>query len=159
MPATDYGACDALGLADLVRRREATPEELLDQAVARMARVNPQINAVVTPLHDEARRAIAAGLPDGPFRGVPFLLKDLDADCAGTPMASGSRFLAGTRSDHDSPLVARYRRARLVFAGKTNTPEFGLTPYTEPELFGPTRNPWDPSCTPGGSSGGSAAAV
>ena len=159
MPATDYGACDALGLADLVRRREVSPEELLDQAVARIARVNPQINAVVTPLYDEARRAIAAGLPDGPFRGVPFLLKDLDADCAGTPMASGSRFLAGTRSDHDSTLVARYRRAGLVFSGKTNTPEFGLTPYTEPELFGPTRNPWDPDRTAGGSSGGSAAAV
>jgi amidase len=159
MPATDYGAYDALGLADLVRRREASPEELLEQAAARIAGVNPRLNAVVTPLYDEARRTIAAGLPEGPFRGVPFLLKDLDADYEGAPMSSGSRFLAGRRSTHDSTLVARYRRAGLVIAGKTNTPELGLTPYTEPDLFGPTRNPWDPSRTPGGSSGGAAAAV
>ena len=159
MPATDYGAQDALGLADLVRRREASPGELLEETVARIARVNPQLNAVVTTLYDEARQAIAAGLPDGPFRGVPFLLKDLDADYEGTPMSSGSRFLAGRRSAHDATLVARYRRAGLVIAGKTNTPELGITPYTEPELFGPTRNPWDASRTPGGSSGGAAAAV
>jgi amidase len=159
MPPTDYGTLDALALADLVRRREVTAAELLDQAIARAARVNDRLNAVVTPLHDEARRAIAAGLPDGPFAGVPFLLKDLDANCEGTPMSSGSRFLAGYRSKHDATLVARYRRAGLVIFGKTNTPEFGLTPYTEPELFGPTRNPWDSTRTPGGSSGGSAAAV
>ncbi len=159
MPLTDYGALDALGLADLVRRREVTASELLDEAIARAARVNDRLNAVVTPLHDDARRAIAAGLPAGAFAGVPFLLKDLDADCEGTPMSSGSRFLAGHRSAHDATLVARYRRAGLVIFGKTNTPEFGLTPYTEPELFGPTRNPWDSARTPGGSSGGAAAAV
>jgi amidase len=159
MPLTEYGALDGLALADLVRRREITAAELLDQAVARAARVNDRLNAVVTPLHDEARRAIAAGLPDGPFSGVPFLLKDLDADCEGTLMSSGSRFLAGHRSTHDATLVARYRRAGLVLFGKTNTPELGLTPYTEPALFGPTRNPWDSSRTPGGSSGGAAAAV
>jgi len=159
MPLTDYGALDATALADLVRRREVTAAELLDEAIARAARVNDRLNAIVTPLHDEARRAIAAGLPDGPFAGVPFLLKDLDADCEGTLMSSGSRFLAGHRSTHDATLVARYRRAGLVIFGKTNSPEFGLTPYTEPELFGPTRNPWDPARTPGGSSGGAAAAV
>ena len=159
MPVTDYGALDALGLADLVRRRKVTAAELLDEAIARAARVNDQLNAIVTPLHDDARRAIAAGLPDGPFAGVPFLLKDLDAACEGTLMSSGSRFLAGHRSTHDATLVARCRRAGLVFFGKTNTPELGLTPYTEPELFGPTRNPWDSAHTPGGSSGGAAAAV
>ncbi len=159
MPPTAYGALDALGLADLVRRREVTAAELLDEAIARAARVNDRLNAVVTPLHDEARRAIAAGLPEGPFAGVPFLLKDLDADCEGTLISSGSRFLAGRRSTHDATLVARYRRAGLVIFGKTNTPELGLTPYTEPELFGPTRNPWDSARTPGGSSGGAAAAV
>src|SRR4051812_39164501 len=159
MPPTNYGTLDALALADLVRRREVTAAELLDQAIARAARVNDRLNAVVTPMHDEARRAIAAGVPDGPFAGVPFLLKDLDADSEGALMSSGSRFLAGYRSTHDATLVARYRRAGLVIFGKTNTPEFGLTPYTEPELFGPTRNPWDSTRTPGGSSGGSAAAV
>jgi len=159
MPLSDYGALDALGLADLVRRREVSAAELLDAAIASAAQVNDRLNAIVRPLHDEARRAIAAGLPDGPFAGVPFLLKDLDADCAGTPMSSGSRFLVGYRSTHDATIVARCRRAGLVIFGKTNTPEFGLTPYTEPALFGPTRNPWDPTRTPGGSSGGAAAAV
>jgi Asp-tRNA(Asn)/Glu-tRNA(Gln) amidotransferase A subunit family amidase len=108
MPLTSYGALDALGLADLVRRREVTAAELLDEAIARAARINARLNAVVTPLHDEARRAIAAGLPDGPFAGVPFLLKDLDADCEGTFMSSGSRFLAGHRSTHDATLVANH---------------------------------------------------
>ncbi len=159
MPASEYGALDALGLAELVRRREVTATELLDEAIERAARVNGRLNAVVTPLHDEARRAIAAGVPDGPFAGVPFLLKDLDAGHEGTLMSSGSRFLAGHRSPHDATLVSRYRRAGLVIFGKTNTPELGLTPYTEPELFGPARNPWDPTRTPGGSSGGAAAAV
>jgi amidase len=154
-----YGGCDALGLAELVRRREVTPAELLEEAIARIARVNPRLNAVVTPLYDDARRAIDAGLPDGPLRGVPFLLKDLDADFEGTPMSSGSRFMAGALSPHDATLVARHRRAGLVVVGKTNTPELGLTPYTEPELFGPARNPWNPDRMTGGSSGGAAAAV
>jgi amidase len=146
-------------MAELVRRREVSPQELLDQAIARIELVNPRLNAVVTPLYDQARRAIAAGLPDGPFRGVPFLLKDLDAALEGTPMSSGSRFMAGVLSPHDATLVARHRRAGLVVVGKTNTPELGLTPYTEPEVFGPARNPWNPNHITGGSSGGAAAAV
>jgi amidase len=110
-------------------------------------------------MFDQAREAAGRSLPAGPFRGVPFLIKDLVALVRGEPYRAGSRFLEGFRPDHDSELVARYRRAGLVFVGKTNTPEFGLTPSTEPERFGPTRNPWDLTRTPGGSSGGSAAAV
>lgn len=102
MPLNEYGELDALGLADLVRRREVTAAELLDEAIARAARVNDRLNAIVRPLHDESRRAIAAGLPDGPFAGVPFLLKDLDADCEDTLMSSGSRLLSGHRCDSES---------------------------------------------------------
>ncbi len=155
----DDPALDALALADLVRRREATPTELLDATLAKMDSVNPKLNAVVRRTEIEARSAIAAGLPEGPFTGVPFLLKDLMAECAGVPLSCGSRFLSGWIPEGDSELVRRYRRAGLVIAGKTNTPELGITPFTEPVLFGPTRNPWNTSLTAGGSSGGSAAAV
>jgi amidase len=110
-------------------------------------------------MFERARRAAQAGLPDGPFRGVPFLLKDLSLLFAGEPMRCGSRFLEGWVPDHDSELVIRFRNAGLVALGKTSTPELGLTPYTEPELFGPTRNPWNTDRISGGSSGGSAAAV
>lgn len=155
----DDPALDALALADLVRRREVTPAELLDAALARMDAVNPRLNAVVLRMEGEARAAIATGLPQGPFTGVPFLLKDLMAECAGVPLTCGSRFLSDWVPERDSELVRRYRRAGLVIAGKTNTPELGITPVTEPVLFGPARNPWDLSLTAGGSSGGSAAAV
>jgi len=155
----DDPALDALALADLVRRREVTPSELLEAALARMDAVNPKLNAVVRRMEGEARAAIAAGLPEGPFTGVPFLLKDLMAECAGVPLTCGSRFLTGWVPGRDGELVRRYRRAGLVIAGKTNTPELGITPVTEPALFGPARNPWDLSLTAGGSSGGSAAAV
>ena len=155
----DDPAPDALALADLVRRREVTPSELLEAAFARMDAVNPKLNAVVRRMEGEARAAIAAGLPEGPFTGVPFLLKDLMAECAGVPLTCGSRFLTGWVPGRDGELVRRYRRAGLVIAGKTNTPELGITPVTEPALFGPARNPWDLSLTAGGSSGGSAAAV
>jgi amidase len=136
-----------------------TPDELLDEALARTAIVNPRINAVVHGMERAARTAIAAGLPDGPFRGVPFLVKDLLMACEGEPLRSGSRLLRDYVAPRDEELVARYRAAGLVIFGKTNTPEFGMANVTEPELFGPTRNPWNPDRTPGGSSGGSAAAV
>jgi len=155
----DDPAFDALALAELVRRREVTPAELLDAALAKMDAENPKLNAVVRRMEGEARSAIAAGLPEGAFTGVPFLLKDLMAECAGVPLTCGSRFLSGWVPDRDGELVRRYRRAGLVIAGKTNTPELGITPVTEPVLFGPARNPWDRSLTAGGSSGGSAAAV
>jgi len=155
----DYEAYDALGLADLVRRGEASPEELLEAAVARAEDRNPAINAITVKMYEEARKAIQAGLPDGPFRGVPFLLKDLYAMYAGSRTTNGSRFFADFVPDHDSELVTRYKRAGLVIFGKAASPEFGITSTTESVLFGKTRNPWNPEHTAGGSSGGSAAAV
>ena len=155
----DYLARDATGLAELVRRGEISPLELVETAIARIQRLNPRVNAVIHRMDESARTAASAPLPDGPFRGVPLLLKDLLSTVAGEPFRCGSRFLASYVAPHDSELVRRYRRAGFVLLGKTNTPEFGLTPFTEPALFGPTLNPWDPTRTAGGSSGGSAAAV
>jgi len=159
MPFAEYGRYDALGLAELVRRGEVTPTELLDEALARNALVNPKINAVIHLMEARARESIAAGLPDGPFRGVPFLLKDMLAAFAGEPMRAGSRYFKDYVPAEDEEITRRYRGAGLVIFGKTNTPELGLTNVTEPELFGPTRNPWNLDRTPSGSSGGSAAAV
>jgi amidase/6-aminohexanoate-cyclic-dimer hydrolase len=155
----DYEHFDAIGLAALVARKEVSPQELLDAAIARTEAVNPQVNAVVAKHYDEARAAIRAGLPEGPLRGVPFLLKDLHALLSGTVTTNGCRFFSDSRADHDTEVVARYKRGGLVIFGKTNTPEFGLTVSTEPRLFGPTRNPWKPTHMAGGSSGGAAAAV
>jgi amidase len=150
---------DATAQADMLRRKEVKPMELVEAAISRIERINPQLNAVVTPMYDLAREAAAGPLPDGPFAGVPFLLKDLLAACKGVPMTSGSRYLRAFKPDHDSALVARHKRAGLIVVGKTNTPEFGILPTTEPALFGATRNPWDLTRATGGSSGGSAAAV
>jgi amidase len=155
----DYIRYDAVGLAQLVRAREVSADELLEAAIAQAERVNPQINAVVTRLYDQARDAIDAGLPDGPLHGVPLLLKDLHALYQGSVTSNGCRFFSTNLADHDTELVARYKRAGAVIFGKTNTPEFGLTITTEPKLFGATRNPWHPEFTAGGSSGGAAAAV
>ncbi len=155
----DLASLDATAQAELVRRKEVKPIELVDAAIERIERLNPKLNAVVTPMYDLARQAARGSLPDGPFRGVPFLLKDLLASFAGVRMTSGSRFLREFVPDHDSELVARFKRAGLVVVGKTNTPEFGILPTTEPALFGPCHNPWDLGRTTGGSSGGSAAAV
>jgi amidase len=150
---------DATAQAELVRSGEVQPIELVEAAITRIERLNPQVNAVITRLFEQARTAATDPLPDGPFRGVPFLLKDLLALYAGASVHAGSASLRGFVPDHDSELVARLRRAGLIILGKTNTPEFGLLPTTEPRLFGATRNPWDTSRIPGGSSGGSAAAV
>jgi len=155
----EYDRYDAVGLAQLVRKGELHPDELLDEAVARVERRDRALNSVVNKLYDQARAAIRAGLPEGPLRGVPFLLKDLNALCSGAVTSNGSRFFQANLADHDTELVARYRRGGLVIFAKTNTPEFGLTVTTEPVLFGPTRNPWSLGHTPGGSSGGAAAAV
>ena len=155
----EYDNYDAVGLAQLVRKGEVSAEELLEEAIARVEQRDPAVNAVVAKLYDHARAQVRAGLPDGPFRGVPFLLKDLTALCSGEVTSNGSRFFENNRADHDTELVARYKRGGLVIFGKTNTPEFGLTITTEPVLFGATRNPWKPGYTAGGSSGGSAAAV
>jgi len=155
----EYDRYDGLGLAELVRRKEISPAELVEEAIRRIETVNPQINAVIHPMYDLARQQVQQGLPEGPFRGVPFLLKDLLVYYAGVPTRSGSRFFRDFVPDHDSEIVRRYRQAGVVVLGKTNTPELGLVPYTEPVLFGPSRNPWDLSRTTGGSSGGSGAAV
>ncbi len=155
----DYANHDALGLAALVRRREASPAELLEAAVERIERVNPQINAITLKLYDRARAAIAGGLPEGPFMGVPFLLKDLGQMLKGVRLATGSRLFADYVPAKDSTLAQRFEAAGLVIAGKTSTPELGCSITTEPAAFGPCRNPWDTARTPGGSSGGAAAAV
>ena len=150
---------DALGLADLVRRREVAATELVDSAIDAIERIDGRLNAVTAKLYDQARdRARRVNL-DAPFAGVPYLLKDLRAACAGTPTSGGSALLRNAVAEYDSEIVSRQRRAGLICVGKSNTPEFGLTATTEPHAFGPTRNPWDLDRTPGGSSGGSAAAV
>jgi len=155
----DISLLDATAQAELVRNKQVKPSELLEAAIDRIERLNPQINAVVTPMYDEARRTAEGNLPDGPFTGVPFLLKDLGAGYAGVRQTQASEYLKDFVSPFDSELTSRYKRAVLVIAGKTNTPEFGLVPTTEPRLFGATRNPWNTEHTVGGSSGGSAAAV
>lgn len=156
---SEYRQHDALGLAELIRRGETTAAELLDIAISRAASVNADINAIITPLHDHARQQISQGLPDGPFAGVPFLLKDLLSALQGTPLSNGSNALKGQISPADTELVSRFKQAGLVMFGKTNTPELGLMGVTEPKAFGAARNPWNTGRTPGGSSGGSAAAV
>jgi len=153
---------DATAVAELVRRGAVTPLELVDAAIARIEKVDPQLNAVIIPLFDKARRrAQASTLPNGPFRGVPFLLKDLFCQTAGDPYHAGMRLLRerGWTSGHDTYLAAKFIAAGFVVLGKTNAPELGPVPTTEPVAHGPTRNPWDTSRTPMGSSGGSAAAV
>jgi len=155
----EYEQYDGLGLAELVRRKEVTALELVEAAIDRIETHNPTINAVVHTMYDIAHEQAEGGTGDGPFAGVPMLLKDLLAGCAGQPLRNGSRFFRDHVPERDSELVRRYRDAGLIVLGKTNTPELGITGVTEPVLFGPTNNPWDPSLTAGGSSGGSAAAV
>jgi amidase len=155
----EYDKYDALGLAELVRKRKLSPVDLCEEAIRRIEKVNPSINAVITPMYDRGRKAAEGVLPKGPFTGVPFLLKDLIHAYAGVPLTSGCRAYRNYVPDYDSELVVRFKKAGVVILGKTNVPEFGLLGITEPELHGPTRNPWNPEHTPGGSSGGSAAAV
>ncbi|MFI5396817.1 MAG: amidase [Candidatus Binatia bacterium] len=158
----DDAYLDATTQAELVRRREVTPKELVDAAIARIERINPQLNAVIIRLFEKARpQAVARDLPDGPFRGVPFLLKDLICQSAGDPYHAGMRLLRERNwiADHDTYLAAKFRAAGFIFLGRTNVPELGPIPTTEPLAYGPTHNPWDTTRSPGGSSGGSAAAV
>jgi amidase len=156
----EYESYDALGLAELVRRKAVSPRELLDAAIERVEARNPAINAVTMKLYDHGARAIADGLPEGPFRGVPFLMKDLTSPVAGVRMTRGSKFFADAPpSPIDSEHVARLKRAGLVIFGRTNTCELGLSLTCEPQLHGATRNPWNLAHVSGGSSGGAAAAV
>ncbi len=154
-----YDTEDALGLAQQVKSGEVSAEELLEEAARRIAAVNPTINAVTVDGTDFGRKAIADGLPDGPFTGVPFLLKDLGAICPGLPATNGTRFNPPGEPPFDDEVVRRFKAAGLVIAGRTNSPEWGLTTTTEPVRNGPTRNPWNLEYSPGGSSGGAAAAI
>ena len=155
----DYENHDAVGLAALVARRETTPDELLDAAIERVEARNGAVNAVTNRLYDFARHAIADGLPDGPLKGVPYLLKDLSASLAGCPTTRGSRFFQDAVPTEDSEHVKRLKRGGVVIFGRTNTCELGLSLTCEPQLHGPTKNPWDLTRISGGSSGGAAAAV
>lgn len=155
----EFAFLDATALAGLVRQKQVRAIELVEAAIERIERLNPTLNAVVTPMYEQAREAAVGKLPEGPFAGVPFLLKDLGALYAGVRLTMGTAFLGHFVPDHESELVTRLKRAGVIFIGKTNTPELGILPTTEPRLFGPTHNPWDIRRTPGGSSGGSAAAV
>lgn len=155
----EYAQYDGLGLAELVRRSEVSATELLDAAIARTEQYNSALNAVTYKLYDQARESIQRGIPEGPYSGVPFLIKDLHLDIKGVVSSQGSNMYHNNVADHDSTLTRRYRQAGLVLFGKTNSPELGLMPVTEPRAFGPSRNPWNTDYTPGGSSGGAGAAV
>jgi len=156
---SDYRQFDALGLAEAIRLGQFTAAEVLETAIARASAINPAINAIVIPDYDYARQQLAAGVGDGPFAGVPFLLKDLGMHLRGTITSEGSQFYAGRIAKQNSTLVQRYLDAGLMMMGKSASPEFGGTTTTESTLYGATRNPWDLSKTTGGSSGGAAAAV
>lgn len=153
-----YQQCDATALAARIRSGEVSREDVLQASLAQLDAVNPRINAVVHDMRGQAAASLP-GLPDGPFTGVPFIVKALLSDCAGEPIGAGTRLLQTVRAAADSELVMRYRKAGLVIVGRSNTPELGLTSYTEPAVSGATCNPWQPGLTAGGSSGGSAAAV
>ncbi len=159
MAFADYEKHDGLALAHLVRRKEVSPLELLEEAIARIERHNPKLNAVVYKAYDDARKTAQGKLPDGPFKGVPFLIKDINLPVAGWPMTNGSAYLKGYVTADDAELTKRYRSAGMVLAGKTNTPEFGIPGTTEGRHLGVCRNPWNPDHSSGGSSGGAASAV
>ena len=155
----DYDRFDAVGLAELVARGDVKAEELLEDAIRRTEAVDGEINAVVIRQFEQARARVGRGLPDGPFRGVPFLIKDLALLSEGERCTHGCRLFEDYVADHSSELVLRYERAGLVPFGRTHSPEFGLTTSSESSVFGQTHNPWNPAHTAGGSSGGAAAAV
>jgi len=159
MGFSEYQNYDGLGLAELVKGGDVSPTDLVEAAIERIERLDPALNAVVHKAFASARAAAASDLPDGPFRGVPFLIKDLGCPVAGMPRTSGSRFLRDEIPAEDGILTRRYRQAGVVILGKTNTPELGITGTTESAYLGPCRNPWNPDHISGGSSGGSAAAT
>lgn len=159
MSFDEYDTFDGLGLAALVARGEVSPVDLVEAAIARIEKLDPTLNAVVHRAFESARSEAAGDLPDGPFRGVPFLIKDLGCPVGGMPRTSGSRFMRDEVPKEDGILTRRYREAGVVILGKTNTPEFGITGTTESAHLGPCRNPWNPDHISGGSSGGSAAAT
>jgi len=159
MSFSDYSEHDGLGLARLVAKGEVTPLELVDSAIERIERHNPTLNAVVFKAYDEARDRARGPLPDGPFKGVQFLIKDLGMPVAGWPHSHGSRFARAIVDAEDGGLTRRYRESGVVPLGRTNTPEYGIIGSTEGQHLGACRNPWNPGHIAGGSSGGAAAAV
>jgi len=155
----EYSSYDATGLADLVARKQVKPEELTAAALEAISKTNPKLNAVLQTLPEQARSEISAGLPQGPFTGVPSVIKELVLHAKGVRSDSGSRMAQGIVFDEDTELMARFRRAGLVLIGTTQTPELGYNPTTETVAFGPVHNPWNLNHSAGGSSGGSGAAV
>ena len=154
----EYSDYDAIGLAFLLNSKQVSPSELLEEVIELTEALNPTLNAIITKLYDFAKNTIDLGLPNGPFCGVPFLLKEFES-LKGASLTHSCDFFKDNIADQDSELVSRYKNAGLVIFGKTNTPEFSLSFNTEPRLYGPTHNPWDIKRTAGGSSGGAAAAV
>ena len=154
----EYDNLDATSLAELMRAGELNPREVLEAAIERAEARNPSLNAIVTPLFERARDRVER-LPRGPLYGVPFLLKDLKAQLKGTPTSNGTRLLKGKVATETSIIAARFEGAGVQTIGKSNSPEFGIMGVTEPEIWGPCRNPWDLTRTPGGSSGGASSAV
>ena len=159
MTTDEWASADAVALAAAIRSGEVSASEVVAAAIDRIERSNPDLNAVVATRFEAALAEVDAGLPDGPLRGVPILIKDLGADVAGLPSTRGSRLWADRIATQDSELVRRYRAAGMVVLGSTNTPELGKNASTESQLFGPARNPWSLDHSPGGSSGGAGAAV
>jgi len=155
----EYRKHDALALAGLIAKREVSAKEVLETAITRAEQVNPAINAVVHKQYEQARKAVAAGLPEGPLMGVPYLIKDLGFFETGEPATFGSSLFKDFVADHETAYVTRCKKAGLVFMGRSSSPEFGLNPNTEPRLYGSCHNPWNLEYSPGGSSGGAAAAV
>ncbi|HEX2591135.1 MAG TPA: amidase family protein [Rhizomicrobium sp.] len=159
MSFAEYSDYDGIGLAHLVRRGEVSPAELLEEAITRAEKHNGVLNAIVYKAYDEARQTAKSKLADGPFKGVPFLIKDISMEVAGWPMTNGSALLEGYVSKADAELTKRYRDSGMVLFGKTNTPEFGIPGTTEGRFLGNCHNPWNPNHSTGGSSGGAAAMV
>jgi len=156
---SEYESYDAIGLAELIATRDVTAVEVLEAAIARCEVRNPALNAVVLELYAHGREMAASDLPAGPLAGAPYLIKDLGAAIAGTPTTGGSKFMTDVVPDADSETVKRLKNAGMAIFGKTNTCEFGMSITCEPQLYGPTKNPWNDDVTPGGSSGGAASAV
>src|SRR5258706_9695724 len=155
----DYSKHDGLGLAEVVWKKKVSPAELVEESISRIETHNPKINAVVQKLYERARTAAKGKLPDGPFKGVPFLMKDLMASVEGVPTSNGNKLWKNIPAKVSTEMAKRWENSGAVLVGKTNTPEFGLTPYTESDTLGAALNPWDTTRTTGGSSGGSGAAV
>ncbi|BBM86535.1 amidase [Candidatus Uabimicrobium amorphum] len=155
----EFANYDALGLADLVKRKEVTPLELVEESIRRIEETNPKLNAVIIRMFDHAREMAQKPVSDGVFAGVPFLIKDLVSTYKGFPFTRGCKGLKNYIAPEDSELMKRYKATGVIVVGKTNTPEFGLMGVTEPEAYGPTVTPWNVQHTSGGSSGGSASSI